>query len=75
MIVKRRILNNNYMEISISEYQLKISGIGQLKEPLTYDKDYHIIVTASLVKDENRTNNDGTFVKRYVVKLTEIEME
>ncbi len=64
--------------MQITSYQIKISGSGEIKEPIAFPSQKTITITAETVKEEILNNQDGTFTKRYVLKIDpaqEIEIE
>jgi len=55
------------MEISNSE--IKINGLVEYFGSLEFQKDYNFNISGSVVKVEDRDNQDGTITKRYVFKV------
>ena len=61
--------------MEISSRLLKVSGQVEIKEDLSFQKDYTIRLSGTVVKREQFDENDGTFKVVFKYKPTEIEIE
>jgi hypothetical protein len=63
-----------YYKFMVNEYFLKISaGNIYIEKPLEIDQDLTATVIGQIVKQEDKTNNDGTVDRIYTLKAYLVE--
>ena len=58
--------------MEISEYLLSITGSASISEGLEADTEYLLQTTITPYGSDLRSNNDGSFNKKYKAKITDV---
>lgn len=62
------------MEKIINDYIIKLSGKVSILEPLEIDNNYNLKLDCSVVAENLKTNEDGTYNIEYKVEPMRVEM-
>jgi hypothetical protein len=53
---------------NVNEHLIRISGVVAIEHPLEMDQDVEVVIKGAVVKVEDKSNQNGTIDRVYIIK-------